>query len=83
MLRVNNLNVAYGNVQVLWDIALSIDKGQIVSLVGSNAAGKSTLLKCIAGIKKPVSGSIVLEGEEISRMSAEHIVRKKLSLCPE
>ena len=83
MLSVNNLNVAYGSIQVLWDISLHINEGEIVALVGSNAAGKSTLLKSIAGIKKMKSGEIMLDGENISRMKPRQIVKKKVMLCPE
>ena len=83
MLSVNNLNVAYGSIQVLWDISLQINEGEIVALVGSNAAGKSTLLKSIAGIKKMKSGEIMLDGENISRMKPRQIVKKKVMLCPE
>ena len=83
MLSVNNLNVAYGSIQVLWDISLQINEGEIVALVGSNAAGKSTLLKSIAGIKKMKSGEIMLYGENISRMKPRQIVKKKVMLCPE
>lgn len=83
MLSVNNLNVTYGSIQVLWDISLQINEGEIVALVGSNAAGKSTLLKSIAGIKKMKSGEIMLDGENISRMKPRQIVKKKVMLCPE
>ena len=83
MLSVNNLNVAYGSIQVLWDISLQINEGEIVALVGSNAAGKSTLLKSIAGIKKMKSGEIMLDGENISRMKPRQIVKKRVMLCPE
>ena len=83
MLSVNNLNVAYGSIQVLWDISLQINEGEIVAHVRSNAAGKSTLLKSIAGIKKMKSGQIMLDGENISRMKPRQIVKKKVMLCPE
>ena len=62
MLRIENLQVAYGKVQALWGVSISIDAGQIVALVGANGAGKTTLLKTISGLVRPVSGSITFEG---------------------
>ena len=83
MLAIKNLNVAYGHVQVLWDVSMEIGKGSIVALVGSNAAGKSTLLKTIAGVKKPTGGSVELNGEDLTKLKPAQIVRKKVALCPE
>lgn len=83
MLAIKNLNVAYGHVQVLWDVSMEIGKGSIVALVGSNAAGKSTLLKTIAGVKKPVGGVVELDGEDLTKLKPAQIVRKKVALCPE
>ena len=56
MLEVKKLNVAYGDVQVLWDINFEIKQGELVALIGSNGAGKTTVLKTISGILKPLSG---------------------------
>lgn len=83
MLAIRNINVAYGRVQVLWDVSIEMEKGTIVALVGSNAAGKSTLLKTIAGVKKPISGKILLGQEDLTKLKPAQIVRKRIALCPE
>ena len=68
MLKIENLNVAYGDVQVLWDVSLEVADGTVVALVGSNAAGKSTTINTISGLIKPKSGSIVFDGHELHKM---------------
>ncbi len=83
MLAIKDLNVAYGHVHVLWDVSMEIEQGTIAALVGSNAAGKSTLLKTIAGVKKPLSGQIMLGDEELTKLKPAQIVKKKIALCPE
>ncbi len=83
MLAIKDLNVAYGHVHVLWDVSMEIEQGTIAALVGSNAAGKSTLLKTIAGVKKPMSGQIMLGDEELTKLKPAQIVKKKIALCPE
>jgi len=83
MLEVNRINVYYGDLQVLWDISLKVDEGEIVALCGSNGAGKSTLLKTISGLLSPRSGSIRFFGERIDGHQPYEIVRKGISLVPE
>jgi branched-chain amino acid transport system ATP-binding protein len=83
LLEIKELNVGYGDIQVLWDINLQIEEGQIVALVGANGAGKSTLLKTISGLLNPYSGSIIFQGEEITRMSSKEIVAKGIIQVPE
>lgn len=84
MLKLENVHVSYGNIEVLHGINIHVDKGEIVTIIGANGAGKSTLLKAIAGlIPKSRQSSIKYSDEEISGMSAEQIVAKKLSLVPE
>jgi branched-chain amino acid transport system ATP-binding protein len=67
LLEVHGLNVAYGDVQVLWEIDLVIYPGETVALVGSNGAGKSTLLNALSGLMNPLSGTIRMEGVDLAR----------------
>ena len=66
LLQVRQLNVAYGDVQVLWDVDLDIYQGEIVALVGANGAGKSTLLATLSGLLRPASGEIRLRGAAVA-----------------
>jgi len=83
LLKVEEINVSYGTLQVLWDISLDVRKGEIVAIAGANGAGKTTLLKTIAGMMHPATGSIEFEGEEISQMNTFDIVASGISLIPE
>jgi branched-chain amino acid transport system ATP-binding protein len=83
MLRIENLQVAYGKVQALWGVSLSIDAGQIVALVGANGAGKTSLLKTISGLIKPVSGSIIFENTRLDQAAPTQIVRLGVIQVPE
>lgn len=84
MLNVNDLNVHYGDVQVLHDVTLEVREGKIITLVGANGAGKSTLLKAIAGIlRRPTSGTIHFTGERIDHLPSHHIVDMGLVRIPE
>lgn len=83
MLAVTNLNGGYGESQVLYDISVNIDKGKIVSLVGSNAAGKSTLLNTISGLTKAWSGSVTFLGQDITALSPMKRVEMGLIQCAE
>jgi branched-chain amino acid transport system ATP-binding protein len=83
LLEIKELNVGYGDIQVLWDINLQIEEGQIVALVGANGAGKSTLLKTISGLLNPYSGTIIFKGEDITQMSSKEIVAKGIIQVPE
>jgi branched-chain amino acid transport system ATP-binding protein len=83
LLAVDDLEVRYGDTQVLWGISLAVEAGKIVALVGANGAGKTTLLRTIAGLVPARSGSIRLDGREISTMMAEHRVRAGIALVPE
>ena len=65
MLKIEDINVYYGNIQALKGISLSINEGEIVTLIGANGAGKSTLLKSISGLLKPKQGKIIYEGDSI------------------
>lgn len=83
MLKVNDLNVSYGKVKVVYDVSFHVDKGEIVTIIGSNGAGKSTILKTIVGLIRGTSGSVMLEGEEISKKSPDTLVRSGICLIPE
>jgi branched-chain amino acid transport system ATP-binding protein len=83
MLEVKNLNVGYGDVQVLWDVNLEVDEGEVVALEGSNGAGKSTLLYTISGLLHPMSGSIKFMGREIAGMPSEQIVSLGITQVPQ
>lgn len=83
MLKVENLNVKYGTAQVIFDVSFEVEQGQIVSLVGANGAGKSTILNSISGVLESSSGSITLNGEDISRLPAHEIVEKGIVQVPE
>ena len=83
MLRVTDLNVSYGYLQVLWDVSLEIQKGEVVTLVGSNGAGKTTLVSAILGFLKAKSGSISFNNTPIAGLPPYEVVRHHLSLVPE
>ena len=83
LLKVNNLHVYYGAIHAIKGITLEVWKGEIVTLIGANGAGKSTTLNTIAGLLKPRQGSIALDGMPVDGTTASKMVYKGLSLCPE
>ncbi len=83
MLEVKNLRAGYGEITILWDINLRVDKGTITAILGSNGMGKTTLLKCIAGLQKIISGDIIFEGKSIINVPSHKRVELGLSLIPE
>jgi len=83
MLAVNNINVRYGNLQVLWDVSLTIAEGEIVAVVGANGAGKTTLLDTIFGLLKPESGSIEFQGHQLVGRSPHKIGELGMAYVPE
>ena len=83
MLRIRNLDVAYGPVTVLRRISLHVNPGEVVAIVGANGAGKTTLLKAVSGLVRPRAGEIALKGREVSRESPERIVALGCSHVPE
>lgn len=82
-LKISNLSVAYGGIQAVKDISIEVPKGKIVTLIGSNGAGKSTTLRTIAGVVKPKEGSIQFNGEELLGKSPDYIVTRGITLVPE
>lgn len=83
MLEIETLNVRYGPIHALRDVSLHVDKGEIVTIVGANGAGKSTLLRTISGLVRPSSGTIIFDGEDITREPPHEIVRRGLCHAPE
>jgi branched-chain amino acid transport system ATP-binding protein len=83
MLKVDNLQVSYGHIEVLKGISFSVDIGEIVALIGGNGAGKTTTLSTISGLLRPSSGTIAWKGEHIQNVPVEAIVGSGLAHCPE
>ncbi len=83
MLKVNDINVYYGNIHALKDISLEVHPDEIVALIGANGAGKSTTLKTISGLMRSKTGSITLMDEDISHVDAHKLVSKGLAHVPE
>ena len=83
VLELRDINVSYGKIQVLYDINMVINQGELVCLLGGNASGKSTTLKTILGIVRPQRGTVLLNGEEITRKPTDHIIKKGVSIVPE
>ncbi len=82
-LKVENINVSYGDIQVLFDVSLYVEKGEVVSIIGANGAGKTTTLKTISGLLHPLSGSITFENEQINKLEPEKIVERGIIHVPE
>ncbi|MBO2536361.1 ABC transporter ATP-binding protein [Rummeliibacillus suwonensis] len=83
MLKVNSIDVFYGNIQALKGVSLEVNEGEIVTLIGANGAGKSTLLKTLSGLLKPKKGTIEYLGQSIAGKPAQSIVKAGISHVPE
>ncbi|HJX03933.1 MAG TPA: ABC transporter ATP-binding protein [Dehalococcoidia bacterium] len=83
ILKINNIDVFHGSFQALWTVSLEIQRGEMVALVGSNTAGKSTLLDTISGLLHPVTGSIELEGRDIASLEPYKVVEMGITQVPE
>ena len=83
MLRVDGVVADYGHVRVLRDFSLRLDAGEVVGLLGRNGAGKTTALKTIMGLVRPKSGSIELDGAELTRIPAHHVPRHGIAYVPQ
>jgi branched-chain amino acid transport system ATP-binding protein len=83
LLDVNDLNVYYGAIHALQGVSFNVEEGEIVSLIGANGAGKSTILRTISGLLRPRTGSIQFKGQDITFTPAEQIVRLGISQVPE
>jgi branched-chain amino acid transport system ATP-binding protein len=83
MLQLESVNVFYGAIHALRNVSLTVNAGEVVTLIGANGAGKSTTLRAITGLLAPKSGRVVFEGEEITSVPAHRRVARGISMCPE
>ncbi len=83
MLEARRIQAGYGEVQVLWGVDLVVGTGQIVALVGSNGAGKTTLLRCLSGLLRPLAGAVHFDGEAVTDLPSDDLVRRGLVHVPE
>jgi branched-chain amino acid transport system ATP-binding protein len=83
MLKIQNLQAAYGKVEVLHGISLEVPKGKLVTLIGSNGAGKTTTMRAISGMIRPKGGSVTLGGRDITGLESHKIARAGLAHSPE
>jgi len=83
MLRISKLNFAYGDLKVLWDVDLEVKDGEIVTVLGSNGAGKSTILRNVSRLVKPTSGAIALDGVDLGKLQPHEVVARGVVQVPE
>ena len=83
MLKIENLSVNYGGINAVTNVSLEVPDGKIITLIGANGAGKSTILRTVAGLVKPKEGIITYNGEEITNLHTNDIVAKGITLVPE
>lgn len=83
MLKVNGINAFYGKIQVLKSISLEVEEGSIVTILGANGAGKTTTMKTISGLLKPQAGSIQFQGQDVTGLRPDQLLRKGIALVPE
>ena len=83
MLEVKNVHTYYGNIHALKGISLTVEEGEIVTLIGANGAGKTTTLRTISGLLQPREGDVILEGQNLEKFKTHEIVYKGVSMVPE
>jgi len=83
VLKIEKVNAGYGDVTVLWDINIALDAGKTLAIVGSNGAGKSTIMRTLCGLVSPSAGSITFDGKNISKMAPHDIVKLGIVYVPE
>lgn len=83
MLKVEGINVSYGDIQVLWDVSFTVNKGEVISIVGGNGAGKTTIVRAVSGLIGITKGSIQLDGAEISNQPCYKVLERGLVHVPE
>ena len=83
MIKVEGLRAGYGAINILWDLAFTIGDGEIVAILGSNGAGKTTMVRAVTGMVRPSAGSVVFGGEDLARKSSRYILDKGIVQVPE
>jgi branched-chain amino acid transport system ATP-binding protein len=83
LLEIRNISSGYGEVQILWDVSLELERGKLTALVGSNGVGKTTLLRTVVGLVKPWQGSIAFEGHDVTRLSPHSKAAQGIVMVPE
>jgi len=83
MLEINNISAFYGKIQILWDVSLRVNQGEIVALIGANGAGKSTLIRTVTGLLRSTSGSMTFMDKRIDRLAPHAITELGISHIPE
>ena len=83
MLKVENLRAGYGAINILWDLTFEVREGEIVAFLGSNGAGKTTMVRAITGMVRPSAGSVNFNGEELAKKSSRYILDKGIVQVPE
>jgi branched-chain amino acid transport system ATP-binding protein len=83
LLEINNLSVNYGGIQALQDVNLTINAGEVVTLIGANGAGKTTLLRTISRLLSPRTGTLVYDGQDITKMRPDQVVKLGIAQSPE
>ncbi len=83
MLEVNNIDVYHGDLQALWNISLKVNEGELVSLIGANGAGKSTIVESISGLLTPASGTVIFNGVRLDKEPSQRVVQLGICLVPE
>ena len=83
MLELHDVTVAYGQARALWNVSIQVKRGELLCVVGPNGAGKTTLVNTLAGILRPLSGRLVMEGRDISRLPPHRFCEAGIALVPE
>jgi len=83
LFSVQDLHVSYGSIRAVHGVSFEVDEGEIVTLIGANGAGKSTILNTIAGLQRPDQGEIIYRGANLARMNAHDVVKQGVALVPE
>ncbi|GBD99683.1 high-affinity branched-chain amino acid transport ATP-binding protein LivF [bacterium BMS3Abin07] len=83
MLEISNIDVSYGDVQVIWDVSFVVRQAEVVALIGANGAGKSTILKTISGLLRPKKGGILFEGKAIHNVKPYNLIELGIAHVPE
>ena len=83
LLELDNLSVGYGAIRAVRELSLSVEEGEIVTLIGANGAGKSTTLKTVSRLLRPSAGRILFDGKDLTRCAPDEVVREGIAHCPE